>query len=711
MSIYKSYTPDQLDHLFSHFLINSWSYSKVTQFARHEKAFEMVYIYGESTKKSSTTIAGQAYHRALQSFFEAKKKGETLDIVELEKIVFEHVESIEPKYWKIQKTTPTVEECRQKAIKTSTALLNNFFSEIGTYLDEIVNIIDVELSCSEFLTINGVDIPLPCNAKIDLVVETKNDGVVIIDHKSKASFSDEEELKLSIGLQAITYVNSYEAKTGNIVSGVWFVENKYSKNKDNSQQLRAFKVSLDDDTRRLYEALLYEPLRSMLSAVNDPDHVYVINDSDNFVEKAQIYDFWAKTMIAEVEDFNIHPLKKDLIKNRLKKIRDASLATVNPKIIQRFRENAAEFIQYDLTNKNMTNEQKIEHILRSFGIITKVAYNFSGYSSNTYLLEVSAGVKISSVQGYRLDIASALNVSNVRIPSELTVHEGKSYLSIESSKKRDKDLIFDSSLVTGMKIPLGKDNYEKVVYWDLDNHATPHMLICGATGSGKSVSLQSTIEYAKLAGVDKIVILDPKYEFTNYNHSRIEVYNEIEEIEKAMKQLVAEMNQLVKDGAKQKTLIIFDEFADAVAQSRSGNELKVYEDVHSGNYSNGNPKFSRKQVGEEKSLEENLRILLQKGRSTGFRIIAATQRASTKIITGDAKVNFPVQVCFMVPKEMDSRVVLDEPGAESLAGKGDGLIKSPEYKSTVRFQAFYYSSDLIKTNNTIPTREELGELN
>lgn len=88
-------------------------------------------------------------------------------------------------------------------------------------------------------------------------------------------------------------------------------------------------------------------------------------------------------------------------------------------------------------------------------------------------------------------------------------------------------------------------------------------------------------------------------------------------------------------------------------------------------------------------LEENLKMLLQKGRSLGYRIIAATQRASTKVITGDAKVNFPVQVCFRVPKAVDSKVVLDEEGAETLAGHGDGLMKSPDYLATVRFQGFY----------------------
>ena len=69
--------------------------------------------------------------------------------------------------------------------------------------------------------------------------------------------------------------------------------------------------------------------------------------------------------------------------------------------------------------------------------------------------------------------------------------------------------------------------------------------------------------------------------------------------------------------------------------------------------------------------------------------MAATQRASVKVITGDAKVNFPVQVCFRVPKDVDSIVVIDEPGAESLNGRGDGLIKSPEFGQVVRFQGFY----------------------
>jgi S-DNA-T family DNA segregation ATPase FtsK/SpoIIIE len=94
-------------------------------------------------------------------------------------------------------------------------------------------------------------------------------------------------------------------------------------------------------------------------------------------------------------------------------------------------------------------------------------------------------------------------------------------------------------------------------------------------------------------------------------------------------------------------------------------------------------------TGELKSLDENLQALVQKCRSLGFRVMAATQRADVKVITGNIKVNFPVVVCFYVPKAVDSMVMLDEPGAENLTGLGDGLIKSPQYRQITRFQAYY----------------------
>ena len=682
---YRDLSPVELEEVYSKLLLESWSYSKISSFARNEKAFEMDYIYRNPFKKSASSAAGTAYHKALEFYFSEAKDGRQHDIVNLQRIAFDEIDDVEANRWKIQKTTPTIEDCQKKATSIGIKLLENFFADISIYESEIKEILAVELRIEEFLTINGVDIPIPCHAIIDLVILTHDDKRVILDHKSKASYSDEKELKFVIGKQAITYVNCYEEKYGEQIDEVWFVENKYSQNRDKSPQLRCFKIVLDKEVRRLYEAMLYEPLKRMLEAISDPDHVYVVNDNDNFVDTAQVYEFWAQTMIAEVDDFNIPESKRHLIEKRLKKIRDASLAMVDPKTIRKFRANASEFIQYDLTNKNMTKEEKIEHTLRTLGTVVSVAHKIEGYSSDTFLIDVSAGTKIASLYKYRLDIASALNVSSIRMMKDLLIYEGKSYLAIEATKKREKDLMFDASLLEGRKIPIGISNFDEKIIWDMDNPSTPHVLICGGTGSGKSVCIISIIEYAKLIGMDKIVLFDPKYEFVDMASDLIEVHNDIEDIEAMMELIVEEMNALAKSGRKTKTLVVFDEFADAVDGSSSGKELNIYEDVLVGK----GPKTKREKIGERKSLEANLKRLLQKGRSIGYRIVAATQRASVKVITGDAKVNFGVQICFKVQKEVDSKVIIDESGAESLSGKGDGLIKSPEYPGVVRFQAFY----------------------
>ena len=697
--LYRDMKPSEIEEVFSNFLFDSWSYSKVSSFARNEKAFEMSYIYNMPYRKSASTVAGEAYHKSLEFYFSELQKGIVTDIADLQSIAFIYIDELPADKWKLQKTTPTIEECKLTANKSAVALLENFYGDLHVYNSEMKSILYVEEYIDEFLIINGVEIPLPCHGVIDLVIKTNDDKIVIIDHKSKSTYTDEKDIRFSIGKQAIIYVDLLETKTDLIVDEVWFIENKISKNRDGSPQVVCHKIAIDRDTRRLYEALLYEPLKRMLEAISNPDYVYLINENDNFVDKAEIYEFWAQTMIAEVSDYNIQESKKELIDRRLKKIRDVSMATIDPKIIKKFRENASQFIQFDLTNKDMTKEQKIEHTLRTLGVIVSIPHTFNGYSSDTFLLEVSAGTNLATIFRYKLDIANSLSVPNVRIAKDLFVYQGKSYIAIEASKTRGTNLLFDAGQLEGSKIPLGFDNFGQKVIWDTANPSTPHVLVCGSTGSGKSVCLISMIEYAKLSGFQAIEIFDPKHEFLSFKGKGVSVYNDIDEIETVMENLVEEMNMLVKSGTSKKTLVIFDEFADAVANSRSGAQLDIYEMQQVGNYAPkkgpfgfmmpGAPKMKNVKVGSKKSLEENLRILLQKGRSSGYRIVAATQRASVKVITGDAKVNFPVQICFKVPKEVDSKVILDEPGAESLAGKGDGLIKSPEYGAVKRFQAFY----------------------
>lgn len=689
MSKYENYSPEQLEEHLGNYLVESWSYSSVSQFARNEKAFERSYIYCEKDKSSASAVAGSAYHAALEHFFRCMMLNEPEpDVLQLQAEAYGFIDNFPANSWKLQKTTPTVEDAVAAAYKSVNALIDNFLKEKDVYTANIKKVLFVEEKWEEWLTVNGVDIPLPCHLRIDVGFELKNGKRVICDHKSVSSYTDEAEVGLIRGKQAITYFLADLKHNGVRPNEVWFVENKISKNKDGSPQLVKSVLEIDEDTQRLYESMLYEPLRRMVQAVGDPDYVYTVNDSDNLSDKAELYSFWTRTMIAEVDDFpNIPGKKRDLMEKRIKKVRDSSMAMISPKVITSFRKMAASFIQYDYSSSNMNNSQKIEHVLRTFGKAVQVYKEIEGYSSTTYLLNVSSGVKIGDVQRYKMDIANALDVSAVRVSPVLEVYEGKSYLSIESNHPRTKDCLWDKKYLVDMKIPLGIDNYGRTVIWDLENSATPHLLDCGGTGSGKSVLIRSTIAYAELLKV-RIVVFDPKYEFTGLSNKH-EVISDIEEIESRMKSLVAEMQS--RNGRFEGyTLIVFDEFADAVASARSGKELDIREEQIVGFTKAGTPKKQSVVVGRDKSLEENLKMILQKGRSLGYRVLAATQRASAKVITGDAKVNFPVQVCFKVPKDVDSKVVLGEVGAESLIGKGDGLIKSPEYlDTTVRFQGFF----------------------
>ncbi|MEE0317060.1 MAG: DNA translocase FtsK [Bacteroidales bacterium] len=669
MNRYLKYTPEQMEEHLSGYLVNSWSYSGVQCFARNEKAFEMQYIYCERDRKSISSIAGSAYHEALKEFFSIWKPGVQPEFVALTAVAYGYLDEVPANDWKTTDKFPTAEAAKAEATSKVNNLLKYFCEEAGTYTDDIAEVLHVETRFEEWVTVNGVDIPLPLHAVIDLVARLKDGRVVIIDHKSKSKYTDGDEVALVHGQQAMTYVEAYEtANPTEEVSEVWFVEAKESKNKDGSAQLRKHVISIDRNSRMLYEALLYEPLKRMCEAVSNPDYVYMINTSDNFIDKAVLYDFWARTMIAEVDDFPTVPdSKKELIRKRTAKIKDSSRININPKIITKFRTEAASFIRIDYSNCDMTKQEKIEHVLRSHNINVQVAHTIDGFCCDTYLLDVAPGVTIVSIFSHRMDIAYALDVPQVRIAGYLMMYNNRSYVAIEVNKKRERTLLWSPEYLEGHKIPLGMDNLGRTIVWDLDNHSTPHMLVCGSTGSGKSVELISILAYAQEAGIDDIVIFDPKYEFASLDCGNASVFSDIEDLERVMEQLVNEMNGRIKAKTRKLTLVIFDEFADAMDQSRTAKELQG-----------------------KKTLMENLKMLLQKGRSCGMRFCVATQRASTKVITGDIKVNLPVQVCFKVPKAVDSKVVLDDEGAQTLQKYGDGLIKSPEYQDgLVRFQAFY----------------------
>jgi S-DNA-T family DNA segregation ATPase FtsK/SpoIIIE len=293
------------------------------------------------------------------------------------------------------------------------------------------------------------------------------------------------------------------------------------------------------------------------------------------------------------------------------------------------------------------------------------------------LLQVGVGVKINQIFGYRMDIANAAGVPDVRILNSLVQYGDNSYISVEinkveiNKKERKPLLMSPENLPTGdFKFPIGRDNFNNEVVWDIGNPSTPHLLVAGASGSGKSVALTTIIEAALKKGM-KVGILDPKFEFVDLDgRDGVTVVNGQDEVEAFMAEKVAEMDEIYQNkGAKgntnNKQLIVFDEASDCFTRQR------------------------RPGKGEDfKTLEDNTLLLAQKARSAGIHMVLSSQRFSVKVMTGDAKANFPTRLCLTVASAVDSKVMLDEDGAEKLNGKGDALYRSPEMGEPVRIQTY-----------------------
>lgn len=205
MNKYSSYSQEQLSELLSGYLIESWSYSKVSCFSRNEKQFEKNYVYAEPDKRGVSSIAGNAYHEALAAYF-GSWDGSAPDILLLSQVAYEYLDEVPSNVWKLTDKLSTVDLAREDCTKKVNQLLQNFCAEYGTYTEHIAEVLSVEVKDEAWVTCNGVDIPLPLHFIADLVVRTKDGKTVVIDHKSKGIYTQDDEVHLVHGQQAITYV-------------------------------------------------------------------------------------------------------------------------------------------------------------------------------------------------------------------------------------------------------------------------------------------------------------------------------------------------------------------------------------------------------------------------------------------------------------------------------------------------------------------------
>lgn len=704
MSQYSHLSPQDIDDLLSNYLIEHWSVSSVKTFIRNEKAFEKDYIFNDRDRLIGlSALVGICYHKALMEFFRAFKEGETMNFDALVMIAHTELESIGADKYRVSKGK-TVDETKTEALVKINFVIKNFLAEVDSYLDEIQEILYVEELIYEFVVLDGIDIPVPLKMVPDLVFVNKAGELCIIDHKAKGKYTDQREINLTYSQQSTGYVIGMREKiqrpefqpiikkypkTKDGVKWFYYYENKYTKNQDKTRQIKRIDIEVDE-TIKVYEAFLFEAVYKMLRAVQDPDYIYTINPDDNFVDKGDMFDFWVRTRIEGLDGFpNLGEKQKRILKQRKQELRMGGIKKIPKTLITAFKKQAG-FVSFN--NEEMSNlsiKERIEHRLRCFGLEVQVAHTIEGFSCDTYLLNTGATVKISSIQNYKMDLANAIGVADVRVSKSLVMYDGGSYLAIEVNKTNRVPLkITDKEIDRkDLRLPIGKDNYRQPHYWDLSNPSNPHLLIAGASGSGKSVAIKTIIKAAILKGIE-VSIIDPKHDqhFAEFT-KKAKMIREIEAIESFLAGKVEEMDNIYRSGGTdKKQLIIFDEASDCF--TRQTRERKIMTEV--GTYADGMPKKALKKDDKFLTLEQNTLLLAQKARSAGIHLVLASQRFSSKVLTGDAKANFPARLCLTVASGVDAKVMLDEEGAEKLNGMGDALFKLSEMGAPVRLQTYLY---------------------
>jgi S-DNA-T family DNA segregation ATPase FtsK/SpoIIIE len=334
------------------------------------------------------------------------------------------------------------------------------------------------------------------------------------------------------------------------------------------------------------------------------------------------------------------------------------------------------------------NAESIERTLESFGIRAKVDEVNEGPSVTQYALKITMGTKLSRITALANDLALALAAPTGQVRIEAPI-PGRSLVGIEIPNIVPEVVtlkrLFNSSVFTDnfdpLLVPLGLDVSGKPQAYSIGK--MPHVLIAGSTGSGKSVLLNawiSTFLFRTRPDELRLILVDPKrVELTLYNgipHLLTEVIVEPDKVVSALRWVIKEMDNRYKefakagvrnietynqlDGIEKKPYIVFiiDELAD----------LMIFAPTET---------------------EEAITRIAQMARATGIHLILATQRPSVDVITGLMKANIPTRIAFNVSSMIDSRVIIDMPGAEKLLGRGDMLFLPPDQAKPKRIQGPY----------------------
>ena len=348
-------------------------------------------------------------------------------------------------------------------------------------------------------------------------------------------------------------------------------------------------------------------------------------------------------------------------------------------------------------DEHRNKSRLIEDTLASFKVEARVVNINVGPAVTQYELQPAIGVKVNKITTLDKDLALALAAPSIRIEAPIP---GKSVVGIEIpnssiSTVALRDIVESDEFVRSkakLRLPLGKDVSGMPIVAGMER--MPHLLVAGSTGSGKSVAINCFICALLMRHTPddlKFIMVDPKrVELVGYNgipHLLAPVVTEVERVVPTLKWAVREMERRYKLFAKNGVRNL-DSYR-ALARERTDLETMPYIVIII-------DELADLMMMAPDDVETLICRLAQMARATGIHLIIATQRPSVDVVTGLIKANFPSRMAFAVTSQIDSRVILDQPGAEQLLGRGDMLFTPADSPRTLRVQGTYLTDDEVE---------------
>lgn len=608
--------------------------------------FKVNYLNGDQieTTSSPSNVLGKAMHKALETYLGGNPDvpvpaddGEAIKLAHA--VGLEYLQGYSDGFIGYNTVIASREKLQERFAFAFFGYIKEF--DYSKYVKETVL---VEKMLKHKVSVDGKVLPVPLKGSADFVYRDHKDRLIIRDHKFTSKFSDPEAIDGAKLIQAAFNFLLVAAETGEVPYSMVYAEFKITANQDKSPQMREFEIVFAE------HPLLFEFFYRYYFDVTDAllgKQVFVPNVYAMYDKEVSILAY-------------IHRLDED--ESRAKAFKEAKVDNITDFLKKRIQRDgamkkyletvSAKFVSAETLNyKSMTTEERIKMKLAEHGLGVEFHSKVRGNSVELYRYEPSVGLKMTKIASYVKDIEQVVEKSGIRVLAPI-----KDSGLVGFEVPLDERTFPTAPTPKGFDLAIGQTVMGEARR--LDIREAPHMLVAGSSGSGKSVFLNNIINQLLTIPRVELHLFDPKQvELVQYegmskvkeyqsHHAAIAISLEAlcEEMEERYKEMkAARVKNISQMPNMRYKFVIIDEFADLGMKTHIGGLIQT---------------------------------LAQKGRAAGIHLIIATQRASAHVLSGDIKVNFPTKVVFRMSKSVDSRVMIDEDGAEKLLGKGDMLLSS-----------------------------------